>query len=80
MAIATKTDKLGRDSALPEAYGIRFCEISFFDLFRFRANLNPNSSNSLSIDGKRGQVAFLPVRTGGKNRPVPIFPTTLISD
>ena len=54
MTIATRTDNLGRDSAVPEAYGIRFCEISFFDPVRFRANLNPNSSNSLSIDGKKG--------------------------
>jgi hypothetical protein len=83
MIIAAKTGKLGRGSSVPETIGMHFFRNAFFAPVRFRANLNPNSSNLLNIEGKTGQVGqvtFLPVRPSGKNRPVPIFPTTLLSD
>jgi hypothetical protein len=80
MIIAAKTGKLGRGSSVSDTIGMHFFGKAFFAPVRFRANLNPNSSNLVNIEGKTGQVAFLPVRPSGKNRPVPIFPTTLLSD
>ena len=76
MTIATKTDELGRDSAVPGATGIRFCEISFFAPVRFRANLNPILGKPTQMTEKKGSGTFFADTRLSKKVPDPFFPTT----
>ena len=66
MKIAAKTVRLGRDSTIPETNGMRFYEIAFFALVRFRANPNPNPSNRRKSMREKGSGTFLMIEYQAK--------------